>query len=280
MKIIRRILTTIVWTILGLYIFLLIAVNLPIVQEYIGDKTEQLLSKKLGTSVTIGRIGIGALFNELTLDEVQIEDQKGKEMLWFGRLSAKVELLPLLNGKIVITKAQVFSSHAKLYQKTEKDPLNIQFMIDSLASKDTTSTTQLDLRINSLIVRHTSVSYDCLNAPRTPMQFNPKHLWLKNITAHITLKALREDTINLNVKRLAFKEQSGLKLDRLSFRLKGGKTGSTLRKFILRMPGTDGLVVTEILGKHRTFDYHPVRRGMFLAFIKEIQQHADGEIGI
>ena len=148
MKIIRRILTTIVWTILGLYIFLLIAVNLPIVQEYIGDKTEQLLSKKLGTSVTIGRIGIGALFNELTLDEVQIEDQKGKEMLWFGRLSAKVELLPLLNGKIVITKAQVFSSHARLYQKTEKDPLNIQFMIDSLASKDTTSTS-LDLRINS-----------------------------------------------------------------------------------------------------------------------------------
>ena len=262
MKIIRRILTTIVWTILGLYIFLLIAVNLPIVQEYIGDKSEQLLSKKLGTSVTIGRIGIGALFNELTLDEVQIEDQKGKEMLWFGRLSAKAELLPLLEGKIIITKAQVFSSHARLYQKTEKDPLNIQFVIDSLASKDTTSTTPLDLRINSLIVRHTSVNYDCLNAPQTPKQFNPKHLWLKNITAHITLKALREDTINLNVKRLAFKEQSGLKLDRLSFRLKGGQTGSTLRKFILKMPGTDvklGLLQASYRMKNDSLDWSSLK---------------------
>lgn len=204
-----------------------------------GEKVEGVLAEKLGTSVHVGGVSIGMLLNQLSLEEVQIKDQQGKDMLWFGHLSVRIELLPLLDGKIRITKAQVFSSHARLYQETEKDPLNIEFMLDSLASKDTTSTTPLDLRINSLIMRHTSLSYDCKDAPKTPRQFNPKHLWLKNITAHITLKALREDTINLNVKRLSLKEQSGLRLDRLSFRLKGGKTGSTLRKFILRMPGTD-----------------------------------------
>ena len=198
-----------------------------------GEKVEGVLAEKLGTSVHVGGVSIGMLLNQLSLEEVQIKDQQGKDMLWFGHLSVRIELLPLLDGKIRITKAQVFSSHARLYQETEKDPLNIQFMLDSLASKDTTSTTPLDLRINSLIMRHTSLSYDCKDAPKTPRQFNPKHLWLKNITAHITLKALREDTINLNVKRLSLKEQSGLRLDRLSFRLKGGKTGSTLRKFIL-----------------------------------------------
>ena len=239
LKIIRRILTTTVWTLLGLYLLLMIATSLPVVQEYLGNKVERVLSEKLGTNVQVGGVSIGMMLNQLSLDEVQIEDQRGKEMLWFGHLSVRIELLPLLDGKIHITKAQVFSSHARLYQKTEKDPLNIQFMLDSLASKDTTSTTPLDLRINSLIMRHTSVSYDCWNAPKTPRQFNPKHLWLKNISAHITLKALREDTINLNIKRLSLKEQSGLHLDRLSFRLKGGRTGSTLRKFILRMPGTD-----------------------------------------
>ena len=239
MKIIRRILTTTVWTLLGLYLLLLIVTRLPVVQETIGNKMETMLAKKLGTNVYIGEVSIGMLLNQLSLNEVQIKDQRGKEMLWFGHLSVRIELLPLLDGKIHITKAQVFSSHARLYQQTDNDPLNIQFMLDSLASKDTTSATPLDLRINSLIMRHTSVSYDCWNAPKTPGQFNPKHLWLKNITAHMTLKALKADSINLNVKRLSLKEQSGLHLDRLSFRLKGGKTGSTLRKFILRMPGTD-----------------------------------------
>ena len=239
LKIIKRILTTTVWTLLGLYLLLLIVTSLPIVQESLGNKVANLLKEKLGTSVSIGSVSFGLILNELTLNEVQIKDQKDKEMLWFGHLSARVELLPLIDGKIVITKAQVFSSYARLYQKTEKDPLNIQFMLDSLASKDTTSTTPLDLRINSLIMRHTSVSYDCWDAPKTPKQFNPKHLWVKNITAHITLKALREDSINLNVKRLALKEQSGLQLNRLSFRLRGGRTNCLLRKFILRMPGTD-----------------------------------------
>ena len=239
LKIIRRILTTTVWTLLGLYLLLLIVTRLPVVQETIGNKMETMLAQKLGTNVYIGEVSIGMLLNQLSLNEVQIKDQRGKEMLWFGHLSVRIELLPLLDGKIHITKAQVFSSHARLYRQTENDPLNIQFMLDSLASKDTTSATPLDLRINSLIMRHTSVSYDCWNAPKTPGQFNPKHLWLKNITAHMTLKALKADSINLNVKRLSLKEQSGLRLDRLSFRLKGGKTGSTLRKFILRMPGTD-----------------------------------------
>lgn len=258
LKIIRRILTTTVWTLLGLYLLLLIAVNLPVVQSYIGDKAERILAEKLGTSVRVGNVGIGAMLNEVTLNEVQIKDQKGKDMLWLGRLTAKVELLPLMDGKIVISKAQLFSSHARLSQKTEKDPLNIQFVIDSLASKDTTSTTPLDLRINSLIIRHTSVSYDCLNAPKTPKVFNPKHLWLKNITAHVNLKALREDTINMNVKRLAFKEQSGLQLNRLSFRLRGGRTGCLLRKFILKMPGTDvrlGLLEASYQIKNDSLDW-------------------------
>ena len=214
LKIIRRILTTTVWTLLGLYLLLLIVTRLPVVQETIGNKMETMLAQKLGTNVYIGEVSIGMLLNQLSLNEVQIKDQRGKEMLWFGHLSVRIELLPLLDGKIHITKAQVFSSHARLYQQTENDPLNIQFMLDSLASKDTTSATPLDLRINSLIMRHTSVSYDCWNAPKTPGQFNPKHLWLKNITAHMTLKALKADSINLNVKRLSLKEQSGLPRNR------------------------------------------------------------------
>ena len=110
----------------------MIATSLPVVQEYLGEKVEGVLAEKLGTSVHVGGVSIGMLLNQLSLEEVQIKDQQGKDMLWFGYLSVRIELLPLLDGKIRITKAQVFSSHARLYQETEKDPLNIQFMLDSM----------------------------------------------------------------------------------------------------------------------------------------------------
>lgn len=138
-----------------------------------GEQAAKILAKKLGTNVTIGRVDV-RLFGQLTLNDVDIEDQQGEDMLWCGRISARLDLLPLMDGKISIAKAQLFSTHARIYQATENDKLNCQFLIDSLASKDTTSHTPLDLRIQSLIIRHTSVSYDCLNAPKNSWGPQPK----------------------------------------------------------------------------------------------------------
>ncbi len=203
-----------------------------------GEKAARLLAEKLGTSVTVGSMDIG-LLNHLTLNNVNIKDQQGKDMLWSSRISARMELLPLTEGKISLAKAQIFGTHVKLYQANDSAKLNCQFVIDSLASKDTTSAAPLDLRINSLIIRHASVSYDCLDAPRTPEKINPKHLWIKNLSTHIVLKVLKEDSLNIKVKRLAFTEQSGLTLNRLSLNYEGGRNSSLLTDCHIKMPGTD-----------------------------------------
>ena len=135
-----------------------------------------VVAQKLGTSVSIGRADVG-IFNRLTLYEVVIRDQQDKDMLTARRLSATIDLLPLTKGKISIATGQLFGAHGIFYQRDSLSKPNFQFALDSLASKDTTSTAPLDLRINSLIMRHTSVSYDCWSVPKTPRQFNPKHLW-------------------------------------------------------------------------------------------------------
>ena len=229
-------------------------VSIPAVQAYLGRHASHFLANQLGTSVSIERVDIG-LFNRLTLDNVKILDQQGKDMLTARRLSATVDLLPLANGKISISSAQVFGTHAKLYQADAQSKPNFQFVIDSLASKDTTSTTPLDLRINSLIIRHSSVSFDVLDAPQTPERLNPKHFKLTDISAHILLKALNEDSLNVNVKRLAFREQSGLQLDRLSMKYEGGRHYSLLKDFQLHMPGTF-VQLGDIEARYRFRDDH------------------------
>ena len=232
----------------------MIIVSIPAVQQSLGSHVSQFLGKQLGTSVSIERVDI-RFFNRLTLDHVVIRDQKGHDMLKARRLSATVDILPLINGKVSISSAQIFGTHAQLYQANAQSKPNFQFVIDSLASKDTTSTNALNLRINSLIIRHSSVTYDRWDAPQTPERLNPNHLKVTDISAHILLKVLTEDSLNVNVKRLAFREQSGLQLDRLALRYEGGRHYSLLRDFQLHMPGTK-IAIGDIEAGYRFRDDH------------------------
>jgi len=203
-----------------------------------GQRAAKVLSGKLGTSVSIGRLDY-SLPSHITLYNVDIKDQQGHDMLSARRLSVRLELTPLTEGKISIATAQLFSVHARFYKEHADSPLNCQFALDSLASKDTTSASTTNLRINSLIMRHSSIVYDQMDAERTPGQLNSRHLRLTGISSHLILKAMTKDSLNVNIKRLAFKEQSGLQVDRLAMRFEGSRKQARLEDFCLLMPQTE-----------------------------------------
>ena len=217
---------------------MIISFHIPAVQRYIGNKTAGLLAETLGTNVQVGSVDPGFL-NRLIIDRVCIYDQQGKEMLTVNRLGVRISIWELLNGKISISSAQVFGAHARFYQTAPDAPTNFQFALDSLASKDTTEQSKLDLHINSLIMRNSSVRFDRLYETETPEQLNPSHLHLKDISAYFILKTITPDTMNLNVKKLAFTEKSGLKVDKFSMHFEGGRSQSTLSDLHLKMPGTE-----------------------------------------
>ena len=223
---------------MGLYLLFILTFSVPAVQEFMGRKAAGMLAQKLGTSVSIGRLDYG-IPSHVTLYDVLIKDQQGKELLKATRLSTRIDLMQLAEGQISVATAQLFGAHAKLYRATADSKPNFQFVIDSLASKDTTSTSPLNLRINSLIIRRSSVTYDRLDAEETPGVINPNHLALTDISTHIILKLLTEDSLNVNIKRLSAREKSGMAVDRLSLHFDGGRHGCQLTDFKLRMPGTD-----------------------------------------
>ncbi len=237
LKLFRYIFHVLVWGTIALHLLVILAFSIPSVQEFMGQQAAHLLSKKLGTQVSIGRMDY-KLPSHLTLYQVAINDQEDHELLRAGKLSARIDILPLTKGKISISTAQLFGTHATLYQRTADSKPNFQFVLDSLASRDTTESA-LDLRVNSLIMRHTSVKYDRYDQPETSGLFNPNHLHFSDISAHLILKTLTPDSLNLKVKRLALTEKSGLKIDRLAFHFEGGRENCKLSDFLLRMPGTN-----------------------------------------
>ena len=238
MKILKRIISIVIWTVIALNLFSAGLLHVPGVQRYIGNKVASLLEEKLGTKVTIGQIDAG-LLNRIIIDNVLIYDQQQKEMLRVSRLSVKLDYMPLAEGQISISSAQLFGAHAQLYRTDSLSAPNFQFALDSLASKDTTSQTPLDLRINTFIIRNSSVSYDQFDLPKTDGQFNPAHLKVSDISGHVNLKTLTDDSLNISVKRLGLKEQSGLDISRLTFRLAAGRQDAMLRDFQLQMPSSN-----------------------------------------
>ena len=235
MKILKHIINWVIWTLIGLYAVIMIAIHIPVVQQQLGSKTAEIIGQKLGTKVEVKRIDLGFL-NRLILDSVVIYDQSKQPMVRMARMTAKVDITPLAIGRISISSAQLFGAHFQLSRPSADSPTNFQFVLDSLASKDTTSHTPLDLRINSFIMRHSSVSYNQWDVAPTEGKFNPHHINLSNISAHVILKALKDDSLNVNVKRLTFLEQSGLNVQHLAFRLTAGHQNADLHDFQLRLP--------------------------------------------
>ena len=196
-----------------------------------------MISDKLGTYVNIERVELG-FPNRLILDNVLIQDHNQEEMLRVGRLSAKIEFLPLADGRISISSAQLFGCHAQLYKTDSLAAPNYQFVLDSLASDDE-EPSSLNLRINSLIIRHSSIAYDQKDIPQSPKTFNTNHLRISDISAHIILKELQSDSLNVNIKRLTFKEESGLNISRLSLCIEANEHHANLKNFKLQMPHTE-----------------------------------------
>lgn len=240
MKKIRRLINLLVLSLAGLYLVLFVLLNIPAVKGYLGSVSSDILSEKLGTKVEIGKVDVG-LFNRLTLDEVLIYDQQQKRMLESTRISVNIDIFELIRhrGHISISSAQLFGLNASLYKQDAESPLNCQFMIDALSSKDSTTHTPLNLDIASLIIRNGKIKYDQLDSPRTAGKISPSHIALSDISTHIMLDRLTDDSLRLNIKNMAFKEATGFQLNGLSFALAGGLHNATVRNFKLSMPGTN-----------------------------------------
>lgn len=251
MKRLKHIISCAIWTLAALYAALIVLVHIPQVQGAVGAAVASALAQKLGTQVSVGRVDLGFL-NRVIIDDVNVLDQRGERMLRMARLSAKIDLLPLREGKISVSSVQLFGLKARLYKENAHAPLNAQFVIDSLASKsDTASHTPLHLHIGSIIIRHGDIAYDQRDASATRGVFSPRHIGISRLSAHLILDRLTDDDIHLMVKKLSFVDKSGLQVDRLSFRLDADKRKARLSDFRLELPHSQ-LALEDLRATYRT----------------------------
>ncbi len=189
----KHLIRLIIWSVIALYAIIFFVPKIPGVQEYIGEKTQELLARKLGTKVQIGSIDV-RFPNRIVIDDVAIYDQAQKEMLKAGRMAATIDILPLFESKYSISALQLFGTKINIYHKADST-LNCQFAIDSLKSKEP-SETPLDLHITKIIIRNSTMKYDSIG--------------FSKLSSNIALNQLTNEKLDITVKRTTFVENSGV----------------------------------------------------------------------
>lgn len=215
----------------------LLLLNLPAVQQSMSVVIANQLENILQTKVSVGNINPG-LLNRIIIDDIVIKDQQNKDLLTIARLAVKIDIIPLFRGQISIANIQMFSFKINAYQERGNQPLNYQFIIDKLASKTSKKENNIKLRINAILLRRGEICFNKNYEPETPGIFNEAHICLKDISTNISLKAFHKDSINLAVKRLSFKEQSGLTIKNLRLKFTANQKKASLAHFALEQPNS------------------------------------------
>ncbi|MGN1375985.1 MAG: translocation/assembly module TamB domain-containing protein [Prevotella sp.] len=238
MKKARTILKAVIWSLISLYVMMLVVIRIPAVQKTIGNEVAGMVGEKLGTKVTVGKVNLGML-NRVVIDDVTIYDQSDTAMIKAARMAAKIDVYTLLTtGNVAVSSAQLFGFNGVFYKKDEAAKPNFQFVLDSLASEDDTPS-RLKLSVNSLLIRRGSLKYDRYDRPYTSSRFNTDHLGLTDISAHIAVPYYSSDSIDVNVKKLSFKERSGFVLSNLTLDASAGKNGTKVEQLSIRLPHSD-----------------------------------------
>ncbi|MDR1160776.1 MAG: translocation/assembly module TamB [Tannerellaceae bacterium] len=241
-----------------------ILLNIPFIQRKVAGIAVTELSNRLNVPVRIGKVDI-EWFNRLVLDGLYLEDEAGNTLFEANHVTAGFKPFPLLKGKFVFTTVRLLGFSLHLNKNTPGDKLNLQFVIDAFASRDSTKQSPaIDLQFNSILIRKGNFTYDVLSEPATPGKFNAKHVDIKDISAKITLKAFNEDSLNATIKKMSFTEASGFDLEKLSLNIVGNRDSAFVQNFQVKLPKTDlkidraNIRLTEVTDGESFLDKAPV----------------------
>ena len=122
-----KIILWIIGSIFGLFLLLVIALQIPAVQQFSKNKAVAYLEGKIKTKVSINRIQIG-FPKDVVLEDVYFEDQKKDTLLAGKKIIANINLFGLLNNKFDINSVELEGITANI-KRNEKSEFNFDYII-------------------------------------------------------------------------------------------------------------------------------------------------------
>ncbi|MDX1904939.1 MAG: translocation/assembly module TamB domain-containing protein [Thermonemataceae bacterium] len=115
--------------------FIFLMLNVPMVQTFIAQKFANYLSEKLHFPISIQKVRLNLLNQDITLKGVQVIDRQGEEMLYLEELSSDFDLWNAVEGKnIFIDKITLKHGHIAAKFNAKANKLNLEEFISAIDS--------------------------------------------------------------------------------------------------------------------------------------------------
>ena len=119
--------------ILAIITSLFIAIQDPIIQKFAVRFAGGYLSEKTGADIKVGRLVVTPDFRVL-VEDVSVKDLKGNDLAKIEKLSTRIDVPDLLDGKLHLEKVELQNTEANLIQYEGEDQLNFAFLADAFKS--------------------------------------------------------------------------------------------------------------------------------------------------
>lgn len=120
-------------SIIGLFLLLVLLIQVPAIQNSIKNKAVAYLEGKIHTPVRIGKIEIG-LPKKIILEDVYFQSQAGDTLFAGEKIALDISLFKLFDDEVEINSVSLKNSIANV--KRDKDSIfNFDYIIDAFASK-------------------------------------------------------------------------------------------------------------------------------------------------
>jgi hypothetical protein len=188
LKKVFKIFSITVLILISIPLFLFLALKSPKVQTFVVHEITNILSEKFNAKISIESVDY-AFFNKLRLNKVYVEDQHGDTLLYSGKIYASLRGYNL--GKKFISIGTAELDNGKFYLRQDSTGvLNLKFIIDALASKDTTKKkTTYNFKVRNFKLVNFAFKYHKWKPVAKPYGMNYTDLDIRHI--YIDLRNIR-----------------------------------------------------------------------------------------
>lgn len=214
-NILAKMVSAIVLALIFLPLLVALLFEIPAAQNFVAREATEIISRKLGTRISIDRVDIG-LFYRVSLDGFYVEDFQRDTLLYAGRLDARIKSLGLFGGGLVFSRAELSDARFCL-RETPDGEMNIKQVVDKLSKKDKARAEgKFRLEIERLETEGLDFCMERLEHrnPSYGVDFADMHLI--DIRAELKNFTIDGPVIHTDIGRLAMRERSGFVVEDLA----------------------------------------------------------------
>ena len=180
----------------------------------------------LGMPLDVEEVEVRGL-NDVRLRNVVLCGVGGDTIACVQEARVYLQTKRLLKGEVRVNTLVFAAPDIRLSRSVPGGELNIQSLVDLLSRDKKEEKSKIDLRINQLLMYDGRLSYDVLSEVRDSAGFDAEHIDVTDFACNMSLRELRDDRLDLNIRSISGNESCGFILER--FRANVFKAGDSMR---------------------------------------------------